>query len=214
MHLIWKNVLLSDDGSLHDFNLDVDFICPMVPIGSQSWHFNNSEERRKCLAEKKPIGWLEELLKVTESNNFIDIQKFVNRDQNDKEKLDCRLKLINTKNAISINALPFMKEEFISGARKQIYLALKILKEATGAKITSYQLKTVLLKVFRRQPDNMKIGEAVLQVFKQETNFMNIKDEKMHTVGDLFNGLNSNLVRKGFSRMDLSRLDEDLIILK
>ena len=120
------------------------------------------------------------LLKVSESNTFIDIQRFVNRDQNDKEKLDCRLKLINTKNAISINALPFMKEEFISGARKKIYLALKILKEATEAKITSYQLKTLLLKVFRRQPDNMKIGEAVLKVFKQGTNLKKIKDEKIH----------------------------------
>ena len=68
----------------------------------------------------KPIGWLEELLKVTESNNFIDIQRFVNRDQNGKEKLDCWLKLINNINAISINAQPF-----ISGARKQIYLELK-----------------------------------------------------------------------------------------
>ena len=57
-----------------------------------------------------------------------------------------------------------MKEEFISGARKQIYLALKILKEATGAKITSYQLKTALLKVIRRQTDYMIIGETVLSV--------------------------------------------------
>ena len=60
--------------------------------------------------------------------------------------------------------------EFISGAHKQIYLALKILKETTGAKITSYQLKTELLKVIRRQRDNVKIGETVLKVFKQETN--------------------------------------------
>ena len=96
-----------------------------------------------------------------------------------------------------------MKEEFISGARKQIYLALKILKEATGAKITSYQLKTALLKVIRRQTDYMMIGEAVLNVFKQETNFKNVKDEKINTIGDLFNGLKSNLVRKGFTGMDL-----------
>ena len=107
---------------------------------------------------------MDELLKLTKSNNFIDIQRFVNRDQNNKNFFDCQLKLINTKNAISINTLPFMKEEFISGARKQIYLALKILKEATGAKITSYKLKTALLKVIRRQTDYMMIGEAVLNV--------------------------------------------------
>ena len=112
----------------------------------------------------KPRGLLDELLKLTKSNNFIVIQRFVNRDQNNKKFFDCRLKLINTKNAISINTLPFMKEEFISGARKQIYLALKILKEATGAKITSYQLKTALLKVIRRQTDYMMIGQAVLNV--------------------------------------------------
>ena len=66
--------------------MDVDFICPIVHIGSKSWYFNNSKGRRNCLAKMKPIGWFEELLKVTESNNFIDIQRFGNRDQNGKEK--------------------------------------------------------------------------------------------------------------------------------
>ena len=48
LHLIWKNVLLSDDGSLKDFEFDVGFICPLLPIGSNSSHFNNSEGRRNC----------------------------------------------------------------------------------------------------------------------------------------------------------------------
>ena len=51
LHLIWINVLLSEDDSLKDFKLDVDFICPRVPIGSESWYFNNLKERRNCLAE-------------------------------------------------------------------------------------------------------------------------------------------------------------------
>ena len=36
----------------------------------------------------KPRGLLDELLKLTKSNNFIDIQRFVNRDQNNKKKFD------------------------------------------------------------------------------------------------------------------------------
>ena len=110
--------------------------------------------------------------------------------------------------------MPYLREEFISGARKRVYLALKILKEATGAKITSYQLKTDLLKIFRRQPNNMRIGEAILKVFSKEANFKSIKDENVHCVGDLFNGLNSNLEKKGFDRIDLSKLEDDVVILK
>ena len=56
----------------------------------------------------------------------------------------------------------------------------------------------------------MKIGEAVVKEFKKEIKFHNIQDEKIHSIGDL----NSNQVRKGFQRMDFSRLDQDLIILK
>ena len=214
LHLVWKNILPSVDGTFRDFKLDVDFICPMVPIGSGPMHYNDTEGRREFLTMNKPVGWLDELLKVTETENISpNIVKFEDRFKY-KEELDCRLKLIHPKNAISINSMPYLREEFISGDRKRIYLALKILKEATGAKITSYQLKTDLLKVFRRQPENMKIGEAVLEVFKKEINFKINKDEKYHQVGDLFQGVNSNLVMKGFSGIDLSRLDEDFVILK
>ena len=211
LHLVWRKVLRSDDGSMRDFKLDVDFICPMIPV-SRPEHYNDSEARRDFLIKSKPVGWLDELAKITNIED-INIERFENWTQY-VQKVDCRLKLISPKSAISIHAEPYLREEAISGARKKIYLALKILKEATGAKATSYQLKTALLKVFRRQPTDINIGEAVLKVFNQETNFRNIKDQQIHTIGDLFNGIQSNLGRKGFTGLDLSRLGEGFVILK
>ena len=132
-------------------------------------------------------------------------------ERRDDSELDCRIKLISPKNAISIHSEPYLKEEFISGARKTVYLALKILKALTGAKITSYQLKTDLMKTFPRQPYDLKIGKAILKVFAKETNYKNINNENIHTIGDLFSGISNTLLKRGFSKIDLSRLDEDII---
>ena len=219
LHLVWENVLPSVDERVKHFRLDVDFICPMVPISrfsvTNDEHFNNSEQRRKFLIREKPVGWLDELLKVTKIHHIrknVETFEGRNKDKNDCE-IDCRMKLINPKNVISIHSQPYLKEEFISGPRKKVYLALKILKELTGAKITSYQLKTDLMKTFPRQPLDLNIGKAILKVFAKETNYKNVKNENIHTVGDLFSDISKSLVKRGFSKIDLSRLDKDIISL-
>ena len=71
--------------------------------------------------------------------------------------LSC-LKLLS--NGTASNGQPFISEESLTGTSKKVYIALKILKEATGAKITvSYTYSVV--KVFPRQPDKANLGKSV-----------------------------------------------------
>jgi len=180
------------EGRLLDFHLDVDFICPMIPTKDKPKP--DSFEKETYLLESKPPGWLDELAKTTDTN-LVRTETLAILGNKSPDTYLCRLKMIGPGTVIASNSKPFMKEESLTGERKKIYIAMKVLKEITGAKITSYRLKASVLQVFPQQPDKMKIGEAVEKVLRHYTNFSG-------RIGDHFRGICENLQKKGFLRVE------------
>eukprot|EP00092_Neocalanus_flemingeri_P034369 GFUD01037376.1.p1 GENE.GFUD01037376.1~~GFUD01037376.1.p1 ORF type:complete len:357 (-),score=57.22 GFUD01037376.1:60-1130(-) len=200
LHFVWKDVLKDQAGKLKDYFLDIDFICPMIPTKDVP---KDVMHKVDYLFEAKPVGWLDELAKITDTYG-VETEEL--EDYFRPYTYLCRLKMISPGIVTTSNSEPFMREESLTGVRKKVYLALKILKEITGAKITSYRLKASILKVFPRQPDKMNIGEAVEKVFNHYTKFSG-------RVGDLFYGVSENMKMKGFIMVDLTYLGDCMIKL-
>jgi len=187
------------EGRLIDFHLDVDFICPMIPTKDKPKQ--HTIEKETYLLNSKPPGWLDELAKMTDTGLMFAPAIL---GSNSPDTYLCRLKMIGPGTVIASNSQPFMKEESLTGTRKKIYIAMKVLKEITGAKITSYRLKASVLRVFHQQPDEMKIGEAVEKVLRAHTTYSG-------RIGDHFDGICENLREKGFLRVESECLRMDKV---
>ena len=115
LHLVWKSVFPSQDGTFRDFKMDVDFICPMIPLRQAH---QDVESRKKFLIIQKPLGWVEELAKIVDKEE-IKTERYKNHRKSTLQ-VDCRLKLISQNMALSNNALPFLVEDHFLPTKNNI----------------------------------------------------------------------------------------------
>ena len=203
LHFVWRKVLPDQNGVLRDFNLDVDFICPLIPTIEVA---RDIKYILNYLDELKPVGWLDEVHKLTNTME-IRTETLQGTYEGGCTLYLCRLKLLSPGTVIASSGEPFISEESLTGTRKKVYIALKILKEATGAKITSYRLKASVVKVFPRQPSRSNLGKSVSKVLNHHTSYSG-------RIGDLFGSININLREKGYAGIDLDGLDDGFVRLR
>ena len=54
LHLVWEQVLESEEKSLVDFEIDVDFVCSMVPVEEKP--DGKTAATQNYLMVNKPVG--------------------------------------------------------------------------------------------------------------------------------------------------------------